>query len=94
MCPSRKTSTLDLFITNDDRLVTSVKALFTKLSDHDLVNVMMAWNPLKEDKADASVFDKDIFRVLDFHAAYFLLVNDKLHEMTGINYDQIHHMIF
>ena len=41
----------------------------------------MAWNSLKIDKADASVFDKDSFRVLDFHAADFLLVNDKLHEI-------------
>ena len=29
-CPTRKTNTLDLFITNDDRLVTSVKALPTQ----------------------------------------------------------------
>ena len=28
MCTTGKTSTLDLFITNDDRLVTSVKALY------------------------------------------------------------------
>ena len=52
----------------------------------------MAWNPLKIDKADASVFDKDSFRVLDLHAADFLLVKDKLHGSTGINYDQIHHL--
>ena len=81
MPPLEKTSTLDPFIINDDRLVTSAKALYTKLSDHDLVDVIMAWNPLKIDKADASVFDKDSFRVLDFHAADFLLVNDKIHEI-------------
>ena len=81
LCPTRKKSTLDLFITNDDRLVMNVSASPTKLSDHDLVDVMLAWNPLKEDKAYAPNFDKNSFRGLDFQKADFQLLNSKLHEV-------------
>ena len=81
LCPTRKNSTLDLFITNEDRLVTNVTASKTSLSDHDLVDIMLAWNPLVTEHSHVPSFDKDSFRALDFHAADFSLLNKKLHEI-------------
>ena len=69
LCPTRKENTLDLFITNDDRLVANASATETPLSDHDLVDVMLSENPLCEEKCSLPEFDQDSFRSLDFHNA-------------------------
>ena len=69
LCPTRKKNTLDLFITNDDRLVVDASATETPLSDHDLVDVMLSENPQSEVKSNVPKFDQDNFRSLDFHNA-------------------------
>ena len=79
LCPTRKENTLDLFITNDDRLIVDASATETPLSDHDLVDVMLSENPLSEEKSNAPKFDQDNFRSLDFHNADI----ERLKKMLG-----------
>ena len=81
MIPTRGSNTLDLFITNNDRLVTAVQSEPTKLSDHNLVDVMLAWNPLHPEKSAINTFDENSFRSLDFHKADFDVLRSKLKEM-------------
>ena len=45
MEPTRTDNSLDLFITNNDYLIPSVTSLKTYLSDHNMVDVMLLFNP-------------------------------------------------
>ena len=79
-CPTRKGNTLDLFITNDDRLVTNVVASNTNLSDHDMVDIMINYNPISYDAPPSPSFDENSFRSLDFHNADFEVIKKELLE--------------
>ena len=78
LCPTRKGNILDLFITNNDRLVTNVTTSPTSLSDHELVDVMMAWNPLSNEKFAIPKFDEASFRSLDFNRGDYGLLRDMI----------------
>ena len=82
MLPTRGSNVLDLFITNNDRLVTSVQTKSTNLSDHRLVDVMLAWNPLNPEKSETPKFGENSFRSLDFHNADFDIVRKKLDDVN------------
>ena len=69
LCPTRRDNTLDLFITNNDRLVVNASSTKTPLSDHNMVDVMLSENPLSEEKSNVPNFDQDDFRSLDFNNA-------------------------
>ena len=70
---------MDLFITNDDRLVDDASATETPLSDPDLVDVMLSEIPLSEKQSNDPKFDQDNFRSLDFHNADI----ERLKKMLG-----------
>ena len=80
-CPTRKNNTLDLFFTNDDRLVTNVESNDTKLSDHDMVDIMINYNPVCRDSPFSPSFDENSFRSLDFHKADFEKIKTDLQEI-------------
>ena len=56
-CPTRKSNILDLFICNDDRAVQRVTASETDLSDHNIVDVLLTYNPLSNDDSRVPSFD-------------------------------------
>ena len=59
MCPTRGNNVLDLFITNNDRVVTNVECKTTTMSDHNVVDVMLACNPLGQEKSAVPNFDEN-----------------------------------
>ena len=86
LCPTRGNNVLDLFITNNSRLVTNVQAQATSLSDHHLVDVMLAINPLSQKEATIPKFDENSFRSLDFFQADFDALKEELRE---VNWSQL-----
>ena len=84
--PTRGPNTLELFLTNDTRMVTNVSSTVTKLSDHNLVEVMLSHNPLEPEKSHVPIFDENEFRSLDFHNADFEIINQNL---SNVNWDAI-----
>ena len=78
MCPTRGNNVLDLFITNNDRVVTNVECKTTTMSDHNVVDVMLAYNPLGQEKSAVPKFDENSFRCLDFHQADFSSLSKEL----------------
>ena len=78
--PTRKNNILDLFITSDDRLVTNVSSDPTNLSDHNIVDIMLSFNPLsvEQHQFHKSQFEPDSFRSLDFQKADFDKIRSKL----------------
>ena len=86
LTPTRYNNILDLYLTNDDSLVTNVKANKTRLSDHNLFDIMMSSNPLSPDKSAVPAFDDNSFRALDFNKADFVKIKQDLSE---IKWDQL-----
>ena len=84
MCPTRGNNTLDLVITNNDRLVTNVNAQSTTMSDHQLLDVMLAWDPLTEEESKVPTFDENSFRSLDFYRADFDSLRSKLDDVDWL----------
>ena len=82
LCPTRGSNVLDLFITNNDRLVTNVQSDPTSMSDHNVVDIMLAWNPVSIDQAKVPSFDENSFRSLDFHRADFDALRNMLSEVN------------
>ena len=81
LCPTRDTNVLDLFMTNDDRLVTHVSSRKTEMSDHNLVDIMISSNPLSSEESSVPCFDENSFRALDFSKADFDKIRQDLHEI-------------
>ena len=86
MCPTRGNNILDLFITNNNRVVTNDVCKATTMSDHHVVDVMLAYNPLEQDKSAVPKFDENSFRCLDFHQADFSSLRD---EIEDTNWSQL-----
>ena len=86
LTPARNNNILDLFLTNDESLVTNVNAIKTRLSDHNLVDIMISSNPLSPDKSAVPAFDDNSFRALDFNKAEFVKIKQDLSE---IEWDQL-----
>ena len=80
---TRGSNVLDLFFTNNDRLVTNVSSLSTDLSDHNLVDIMISSNPLGPDQLHSPQleFDQNSFRSIDFHNANFDEVRQRLKDV-------------
>ena len=62
--PTRNNNILDLFLINDDSLVTNVYANKTRLSDHNLVDIMISSNPLSPDKSAVPAFNDNSLKKL------------------------------
>ena len=84
--PTRCGNILDLFITNDSRLVTHVSVEETDLSDHKLVDVMLANNPTLSEERPFNYFDENEFRSLDFNEADNCELDKKL---LAIDWEQL-----
>ena len=54
--PTRGQNTRDLVLCNNDRLISDVKAVPTDISDHNMVCVLLSFNPgMMEDTQEAHV---------------------------------------
>ena len=73
--PTRGQNILDLVLCNNDRLISDVQAVPTDISDHDMVSVLLSFNPGNIDDAQATYLDEMNFRSLDFNRADFTLLN-------------------
>ena len=77
--PTRNGNILDLFLTNNDRIIRSIDVHKTKLSDHDLVSVNLLYNCLSDiSPNNLPSFEEDSFRSLNLHKTNFTSVNDIL----------------
>ena len=85
--PTRKNNILDLFMTSNDRLVTNVTSTSTDLSDHNLVDVMLSFNPLSpgQHRLHSLDFEPNSFQSLDFHKADFDKMRLKLSQVDWQN---------
>ena len=76
---TRGDAILDLILTNNDRAIGSIKSSSTCLSDHNLVEVVMKYNPLKGTKAHViPKWDPHSFRGRNLVTAEFDNMNDDL----------------
>ena len=76
--PTRGQNILDLVLCNQHRLVTDVKTEPTDLSDHDMVNVLLSFQPGVMEDAQTTYLDEMNFRSLDFNRADFTELNKAL----------------
>ena len=58
----------------------------TSFADHDLVDIMISYNPLSADKSAEPEFDDNSFRALHFNKANFVKIKKDLSE---IGWDQL-----
>ena len=86
LLPTRGNNTLDLLFTNNDRLVCHVSSEETSLSDHNVVDVVLSFNPTIRSVPSANSANKNEFRSLDFRHADFDKLNDRL---WAIDWDQL-----
>ena len=73
--PTRGNNILDLVLCNNNRLVLDVMAEPTELSDHNMVNVLLSFDPGVLEDAQATYLDESNFRSLDFNRADFSELN-------------------
>ena len=84
--PTRGQNVLDLVLCNNDRLISDVKAIPTDISDHDMVNVLLSFNPGVMEDAKAAYLDEMNFRSLNFNQADFTHLNEKL---EAVNWEEL-----
>ena len=80
--PTRGNNILDLFLTNNEYLVTNISSNTSDLSDHNMVDVMLSFNPTDSNRSHLNVFDENEFRSLDFTQADFSEVRKKLEDVN------------
>jgi hypothetical protein len=84
--PTRGDNILDIFLCNEDRLVTNVSCSPTDMSDHSLVDIMISYNPANaDDTKHSKTFDENSFRSLDFSNANFEEISEKLRLVDWTN---------
>ena len=81
---TRGSNTLDLVLCNNERLVSDVTSEHTEMSDHDMVNVLLSFNPGMMEEAQASYIDEMSFRSLDFNRADFERINEVLQNVDWV----------
>ena len=79
---TRGNNTLDLVLCKNDRLVSDVTCEATEISDHDMVNVLLSFNPGLMEDAQASYLNEMSFRALDFNRPDFELIIDILNRVN------------
>ena len=81
-CPTRENSLLDLFLTNNDRVICNIETDKTTLSDHKAVKINLLYN-IKTPNSSSTVpsFEDDSFRSLDLQKADFAKINNLLSEV-------------
>ena len=78
LIPTHESNILDLFMSNNNQLVTNVTTSSSEFSKHSLVDVMISTNPSSIDKPNVNKFDENEFRSLDFNAADFDIISEEL----------------
>ena len=85
--PTRNGNILELFLTNNDRIIRNIDVQETKLSDHGLVSVNLLHNCMTETSPTSlPTFEKDSFRSLNLHKTDFVKVNYLLND---VNWDAL-----
>ena len=84
--PTRGCNILDLVLCNNERQISDVKAEATDISDHDMVIVLLSFNPGVMEESHATYLDEMNFRALDFNQADFPRLN-KVFE--AIDWDEL-----
>ena len=84
LIPTRKNNILDLFMTSNDRLVSCVSSTETDLSDHNLVDIMLSFNPLSTEQHQLHTlhFEPNSFQSLNFDKADIEQIKSKLSEVN------------
>lgn len=85
--PTRLNNILELFITGSHSLVTHISTSKTKLSDHNLVEVFLSYNPCQPSYSSPPCFDPSSFRSLDFNKADFDAINQIL---SSVDWDSLY----
>ena len=86
--PTRGQNTLDLVLCNNDRLISDVKAVPTDISDHNMVSVLLSFNPGMMEDAQATYLDEMNFRSLDFNQTDFSQLNEIF---DTVNWEKLRH---
>ena len=88
LVPTRKNNILDLFMTSNDRLISNVSSSPTYLSDHNLVDLLLSYNPLslEQHQSHTASFEPDSFQSLDFQKVDFEKIKEKL---NSVNWDEL-----
>ena len=73
--PTRQGSTLDLYLSNSEELVTHVSCSSTRLSDHEFVEIYWSYNPCNLITSSTLDFLLSTFRSLDFQKADYTQLN-------------------
>ena len=79
--PTRKQNTLDLFLTNNDRVIRSIAVEETALSDHDLVKINLLYNIRSPTKPPPPCFEDNSFRSINLQKADYTRVNEILSDV-------------
>ena len=90
--PTRKENTLDLFISNSASLVTHVDVTPTRMSDHNLVEIFMSYNPCQPNINLPPTFEAAAFRSLDFTKADFLSISNRIESLDWVEILDTHGM--
>ena len=76
--PTRMDNTLDLFLTNSSSLVTHVDVRPTKVSDHNLIEIFLSYNPCQPNIHVPPLFEPASYRRLDFNKADFDSISNRI----------------
>ena len=82
--PTRGTNTLDVYMTNNDRQISSVKTADTTLSDHKLIRINLTHDPTVPLIRKTPNFDSNSYRCIDVKATLFSSIKSYL-QSTGLN---------
>ena len=84
--PTRDRNILELFLTNNERLIRNVSAQDTPLSDHRVVSINLLTDHLKSQSPPSPIptFEDHTFRSLNIHKADFIEMNSML---SAIDWD-------
>ena len=88
LVPTRKNNIFDLFMTSNDRLISNVSASPKYLPDHNLVDLLLSYNPLslEQHQSHTASFEPDSFQSLDFQKEDFEKIKEKL---NSVNWDEL-----
>ena len=79
--PTRGNNILDLFLTNNSRIIFNTSTMDTPLSDHKLISVKLTYNPTMPTVRQIPEFEPGTFRAVDIHECNYDVINGRLNEI-------------
>ncbi|KAL5254265.1 hypothetical protein ACHWQZ_G013897 [Mnemiopsis leidyi] len=76
--PTRQGNILDLFFSNSSSLATHVDVQPTRMSDHDIIEIYLSYNPCQPNINAPPLFDAASFRRLNFGKADFTAISAEI----------------